>query len=74
MTIIGRGRRLPARAGDRSSSTKLINVIKIVEQDPAHSVSRELLMITGADASQRGEVLEVVNLPRARIIDVAPSR
>ncbi|HNP57360.1 MAG TPA: acetolactate synthase small subunit [Gordonia sp. (in: high G+C Gram-positive bacteria)] len=52
---------------------KLINVIKIVEQDPAHSVSRELVMIkVRADASQRGEVLEVVNLFRARIIDVAP--
>lgn len=52
---------------------KLINVIKIVEQDPAQSVSRELVMIkVRADATQRGEVLEVVNLFRARIIDVAP--
>ncbi len=52
---------------------KLINVIKIVEQDPDHSVSRELVMIkVRADAAQRGEVLEVVNLFRAHIIDVAP--
>jgi acetolactate synthase-1/3 small subunit len=51
---------------------KLINVIKIVEQDPAQSVSRELVMIkVRADAAQRGEVLEVVNLFRAHIIDVA---
>ncbi|GAB10701.1 acetolactate synthase small subunit [Gordonia araii NBRC 100433] len=52
---------------------KLINVIKIVEQDPAHSVSRELVMVkVRADATQRGEVLEIVNLFRAHIIDVAP--
>ncbi len=51
---------------------KLINVIKIVEQDPAQSVSRELVMIkVRADAAERGEVLEVVNLFRAHIIDVA---
>ncbi|MFT3900521.1 MAG: acetolactate synthase small subunit [Gordonia sp. (in: high G+C Gram-positive bacteria)] len=51
---------------------KLINVIKIVEQDPDHSVSRELVMIkVRADAAQRGEVLEIVNLFRAHIIDVA---
>ncbi|MFT4200871.1 acetolactate synthase small subunit [Gordonia sp. (in: high G+C Gram-positive bacteria)] len=51
---------------------KLVNVIKIVEQDPAHSVSRELVMIkVRADAAQRGEVLEIVNLFRAHIIDVA---
>ncbi|QKT07789.1 acetolactate synthase small subunit [Gordonia sp. X0973] len=51
---------------------KLVNVIKIVEQDPAQSVSRELVMIkVRAGAAQRGEVLEIVNLFRAHIIDVA---
>ncbi|PXW32528.1 acetolactate synthase small subunit [Nocardia sp. 348MFTsu5.1] len=52
---------------------KLINVIKIVEQDPDTSVARELLMVkVRADASARGEVIEVVNLFRAKVIDVSP--
>ena len=53
---------------------KLINVIKIVEQDPEHSVSRELVMIkVRADAPQRAKVLQIVDLFRAHIIDVAPA-
>jgi acetolactate synthase-1/3 small subunit len=52
---------------------KLINVIKIVEQDPETSVARELMMIkVRSDASARGEVIEVVNLFRAKVIDVSP--
>lgn len=52
---------------------KLINVIKIVEQDPDTSVARELMMIkVRSDASARGEVIEVVNLFRAKVIDVSP--
>ncbi|GAC83624.1 acetolactate synthase small subunit [Gordonia paraffinivorans] len=52
---------------------KLINVIKIVEQDPANSVSRELMLVkVRADSSVRTEVIEVVNLFRAKVIDVSP--
>ncbi|GAB2646505.1 acetolactate synthase small subunit [Gordonia jinhuaensis] len=52
---------------------KLINVIKIVEQDPESSVSRELMLIkVRADATVRSEVIEVVNLFRAKVIDVSP--
>jgi acetolactate synthase-1/3 small subunit len=52
---------------------KLINVIKIVEQDPGTSVARELMMIkVRSDASARGEVIEIVNLFRAKVIDVSP--
>jgi acetolactate synthase-1/3 small subunit len=51
---------------------KLINVIKVVEQDTENSVSRELALIkVRADASTRGEVVEAVNLFRAKIIDVS---
>jgi acetolactate synthase I/III small subunit len=51
---------------------KLINVIKIVEQDNENSVSRELALIkVRADASTRGEVIEAVNLFRAKVIDVS---
>src|SRR3954468_588342 len=52
---------------------KLIEVIKIVELDPAASVTRELLLVkVKADAATRGQVLEVVQLFRAKVIDVAP--
>jgi acetolactate synthase-1/3 small subunit len=50
---------------------KLINVIKIVEQDEDNSVSRELALIkVRADATTRGQVIEAVNLFRAKIVDV----
>jgi acetolactate synthase I/III small subunit len=51
---------------------KLINVLKIVELEPASSVSRELLLVkVKADAQIRSQVLEVVQLFRAKVIDVA---
>lgn len=52
---------------------KLINVIKIVEQEPATSVARELVLVkVRADASTRSQIVEVAELFRARVIDVAP--
>ena len=52
---------------------KLINVIKIVELDPAVSVQRELLLVkVRADATVRSQVLETVQLFRAKVVDVAP--
>jgi acetolactate synthase I/III small subunit len=51
---------------------KLINVIKIVEQDADNSVSRELALIkVRADATTRGQVIEAVNLFRAKVVDVS---
>ena len=51
---------------------KLINVIKIVEQDEDNSVSRELALIkVRADATTRSQVIEAVNLFRATVIDVS---
>jgi acetolactate synthase I/III small subunit len=51
---------------------KLINVIKIVEQDEENSVSRELALIkVRTDASTRGQVIEAVNLFRAKVVDVS---
>ena len=50
---------------------KLINVIKIVEQDEDNSVSRELALIkVRADAATRGQIIEAVNLFRAKVVDV----
>ena len=50
---------------------KLINVIKIVEQDDDNAVSRELALIkVRADATTRSQVIEAVNLFRAKVVDV----
>ncbi|ETB43169.1 acetolactate synthase, partial [Mycobacterium avium subsp. paratuberculosis 11-1786] len=52
---------------------KLINVIKIVELEDGNSVSRELALIkVRADAGTRSQVIEAVNLFRAKVIDVSP--
>ena len=52
---------------------KLVNVLKIVELDPDDSVQRELLLIkVRAERPMRTQVLETVNLFRARVVDVAP--
>jgi acetolactate synthase-1/3 small subunit len=52
---------------------KLVNVIKIVELDPSVSVQRELLLVkVRADATVRTQVLETVELFRAKVIDVSP--
>ncbi|MEU5550737.1 MULTISPECIES: acetolactate synthase small subunit [unclassified Micromonospora] len=51
---------------------KLVNVLKIVELDPSTSVARELLLVkVRADRNARAQVLETVNLFRARVVDVA---
>ncbi|GAB2512975.1 acetolactate synthase small subunit [Paramicrobacterium agarici] len=51
---------------------KLVNVIKIVELDPAQSVQREHMLIkVKVDNVTRSQVLEAVNLFRARVVDVA---
>jgi acetolactate synthase-1/3 small subunit len=52
---------------------KLVNVIKIVELEPAASVQREHMLIkVRADNANRSNVLEVVNLFRASVVDYAP--
>jgi acetolactate synthase I/III small subunit len=49
---------------------KLINVIKIVELEPAASVQREHMLVkVRADNATRSNVLEVVSLFRASVID-----
>ncbi len=51
---------------------KLINVIKIVELDASQSVQREHMLIkVRTDNSTRGNVIEIVNLFRASIVDYA---
>jgi len=51
---------------------KLINVIKIQELDPSNIVERELVLIkVNADSKTRPEILEIVTVFRANIVDVA---
>ena len=50
---------------------KLINVLKITDLDPAGSVERELLLLkVRADAQTRAEVMQMVEIFGARIVDV----
>ena len=52
---------------------KLIEVIKIVELDGPGSVNRELMLVkVRADAAARGQVIDAVQLFRAKVVDVAP--
>jgi len=51
---------------------RLINVLKIVELEPAAAVQRELVLVkVRADAETRSRVLETVALFRAKVVDVA---
>ena len=52
---------------------KLVNVIKIVELEPAQAVEREHVLVkVRVDKQNRSEVIEAVHLFRARVVDVAP--
>ncbi len=51
---------------------KLINVLKIIDLDPTGSVERELMLIkVKADAEARAEIMQMVEIFRARIVDVS---
>lgn len=52
--------------------SKLINVIRVSELEPTESVERELALIkVSADKQSRSEIMQIVNIFRARIIDVS---
>jgi acetolactate synthase I/III small subunit len=52
---------------------KLVSVLKIVELEPTASVQRELLLVkVRADLQTRTHVLEIAQLFRANVVDVAP--
>ena len=52
--------------------SKLINVIRVSELDPGESVERELAVIkVSADKDTRSEIMQIVNIFRAKIIDVS---
>jgi acetolactate synthase-1/3 small subunit len=50
---------------------KLINVLKIRDLDPQDTVTRELAMFkVAADGSQRGELMQVTEIFRGKVVDV----
>lgn len=52
--------------------SKLINVIRVSELDPVESLERELAIIkVSVDRESRSEVMQIVNIFRAKIIDVS---
>jgi acetolactate synthase I/III small subunit len=52
--------------------SKLINVIRVSELDASESVVRELAVIkVSADKENRSEIMQIVNIFRAKIIDVS---
>lgn len=51
---------------------KLINVLKINDLDPKDSIERELVLIkVNASATTRAQIIEIVDIFRASIVDVA---
>ncbi|MDR1807888.1 MAG: acetolactate synthase small subunit [Propionibacteriaceae bacterium] len=52
---------------------KLVEVIKITEMEKGLAVRRELILIkVKAEPSTRGEILQIVEMFRGRVVDVAP--
>jgi acetolactate synthase-1/3 small subunit len=71
MTIVVNVDELPLEQVTKQLN-KLVNVLKIVELDSSHAVERELMLIkVKTDPQTRGQVLETVNLFRAKVVDVA---
>ncbi len=51
---------------------KLVEVLKVVELEPASAVQRQVMLIkVRADAATRSQVLEFVSMFRAKVVDVA---
>jgi acetolactate synthase I/III small subunit len=71
MTIVVNVEDLPLEQVTKQLN-KLVNVLKVVELDQSASVQRELLLVkVKADLATRSQVLEVVQLFRAKVVDVA---
>ncbi|MER5476183.1 acetolactate synthase small subunit [Streptomyces sp. NPDC002734] len=52
---------------------KLVNVLKIVELDPVQSVRRQLVLVkVRADNETRSQITQIVDLFRAKTVDVSP--
>ncbi len=72
MTIVVNVEDLPLEQVTKQLN-KLVNVIKIVELDQSQAVQRELVLVkVRADAESRSQIVEIVQLFRAKTVDVSP--
>ncbi|WP_035797820.1 acetolactate synthase small subunit [Kitasatospora mediocidica] len=72
MTIVVNVEDLPLEQVTKQLN-KLINVIKIVELDQSAAIQRELVLVkVRADNETRSQVVEIVQLFRAKTVDVSP--
>ncbi|WP_371499328.1 acetolactate synthase small subunit [Kitasatospora sp. NBC_00374] len=72
MTIVVNVEDLPLEQVTKQLN-KLVNVIKIVELDQTQAVQRELVLVkVRADADSRSQIVEIVQLFRAKTVDVSP--
>lgn len=71
MTIVVNVAELPLEQVTKQLN-KLVNVLKIVELESESAVERELMLIkVKTEPQTRGQVLETVQLFRAKVVDVA---
>jgi acetolactate synthase-1/3 small subunit len=72
MTIVTDEEETLRRNVVRHNLLKLINVIEVVDVTDTPAVIRETALIkVKSDASQRGQIMDVAEMYRARIVDVA---
>jgi len=71
MTIVVNVEDLPLEQVTKQLN-KLVNVLKVVELEPETAIQRELLLVkVKADQANRTQVLEIVQVFRAKVVDVA---
>ncbi len=72
MTFVVEGDPLTLEQASKNLN-KLIDVIKVIDVDDENSVRRELALIrVRANVQTRSEIMQIVSIFRANIIDVAP--
>ncbi|MFE2726084.1 acetolactate synthase small subunit [Kitasatospora sp. NPDC059327] len=72
MTIVVNVEDLPLEQVTKQLN-KLVNVIKIVELDQTAAIQRELVLVkVRADNDTRSQIVEIVQLFRAKTVDVSP--
>jgi acetolactate synthase-1/3 small subunit len=72
MTIVVNVEDLPLEQVTKQLN-KLVNVLKVVELESDSAIQRELLLVkVKAEQATRTQVLEIVQVFRAKVVDVAP--
>ena len=72
MTIVVNVEEIPLEQVTKQLN-KLVEVLKIVELEPASAVHRELVLVkVRADNETRSQIVEIVQLFRAKTVDVSP--